>query len=116
MCAEDFVSGGWNRSFKVHVKTENTFLESEMAGLLFTSLPDSPTENTHIQVYHTTAAKELVPRVMFWVCMELQVTYNIYIYNMDVIYFHVLHLVYSAAQKHNKIQGKTKLPRLVGFK
>jgi hypothetical protein len=38
MGAEDFISGGWKRSFKVQVKTKNIFLESEKAGLLFSSL------------------------------------------------------------------------------
>jgi len=39
MGTEDFVSGGWNRSFKDHVtKKRNTWLESDKPGLLLQSL------------------------------------------------------------------------------
>jgi hypothetical protein len=73
MSAQDFISGGWNRNFKVQVNKSTFHRNVTQQVSCSGQFPSQGIEYTYVQtrIYHTIAAREKEPRNKFWACRKL---------------------------------------------
>lgn len=73
MSAEDFISGGWNRNFKVQVNTRTSCRNVTQQVSCSGQFQNQQLEHIYVQtrIYHTIAVREKEPRNTFWACRKL---------------------------------------------